>query len=197
MMLRRMLSAAALLLILTSRAQASPIDFLLTVNQYTPTVGPPEISLGFTFFESATNGWPSSLPPRHVLAIGGADLLPGVRQFNVSLDVVTLENVYFNAYGFYFSSAGGPPVQSIYVAEPPTGPVSDALAFAYGPPWIPLANLGGGLSGDFRYIYGYSRGPIGTWALTAPSPVTAVPEPASLLLLASGLIAGAARKYRR
>ena len=40
-----LLSAAALLLLLTSRAQAAPINLLLTGDMYAPTVGPPEIFL--------------------------------------------------------------------------------------------------------------------------------------------------------
>lgn len=189
-MLRRLLSAAALLLLLASRAQAAPIELLFTVNHYTPIVGPPEIGLQFTFFESATNGWPGSFPPQPFLANGGAVLLPGVTQFSVSLDAVSLENIYFTAYGGYWSGPGFQ-FQSIYVAEPPTGPVPDALAYGYGPPWISLANLGDGLSGEFRYIYGYSNGPIGTWE------VTSVPEPTSVLLLGSGLAAVLASRYRQ
>jgi hypothetical protein len=190
-MLRRLLLSAVLLLI-TSRAQASPINLLLTVDDYAPIVGPPEISLFFSFFESPTNGWPQAMLPRTELASGSATLLPGVRQFNVSLNAASLDNVYFNAYGFYFTP--GTPFSSIYVAEPPTGAVPDNLAFSYGPPWIPLANLGEGLSGDFRYIYGYSRGPIGTYQLTAVNEATPVPEPATLLLFGSGLAAVVAKR---
>lgn len=189
-MLRRLLSAAALLLLLASRVQAAPINLLLTIDHYTPVIGPPEIGFQYAFFQSATNGWPGSFPPGPLLASGGAALLPGVTQFSISLDAVSLENIYFNANGGYWS---GPGFQflSLYVAEPPTGPVPDSLAFGYGPPWISLANLGDGLSGDLHYIYGYSNGPIGTWQ------VTSVPEPTSLLLLGSGLAAVVASRYRQ
>jgi hypothetical protein len=192
-MIRRLLSAAALLLILASRAQAAPINLLLTVDMSAPTFGPPEINLRFNFFESASNGWPGPFPIDSILTSGFATLLPGVTQFNVPLDAESLDNVYFTASGTYF---GGPASDflSFYVADPPTGPASAFQVATWGPAWISLANLDGGLSGDFREKIGFSRGPIGTWALAAaPTPITPVPEPASLLLLGSALAAVAAK----
>lgn len=160
-----MLSAAALLLLLTSRAEAAPISLLLTLDYYTPTVGPPEIGINFRFFTAATDGCGvSPAVPRTALVTGGASLLPGVSQFNVALNVDSLDNVYFNADGSYLSVLGPSVIPgqffystSIYVAEPPTGYVSDGTANQYGPPWIPLANLGSGFSGDFHYIMLLSR----------------------------------------
>lgn len=196
-MLRRLLPAAALLLLITSRAQAAPINLLFTVNHFAPVSGPPEISLNFVFFQSATNGWPGSAPPQPFLASGGSTaLLPGVTQYNVSLDVASLDNIYFTANGGYWSGPGLL-TRSIFVAEPPTGPVPDVLAFGYGPPWISLAGLGDGLSGDFRYIFGYYNGPIGTWQVTATPNAAPVPEPASLFLFGSGVAALAANRYRQ
>lgn len=194
-MIRRLTFAAVLLLLLTSRAQAATIDLVLTINHYAPTVGSPEITLDFSFFESATNGWTTSFPPQPYLAsVTRGALLPGVTQYLVSLDALSLDNIYFIGYGLY-DSAGRFHDPSIYVAEPPTGSVPDILAYQHGPPWIPLANLGGGFSGDLQTIYGSYRGPIGTpvgtWELTP------VPEPASLLLFGSGLAAIAVRRYRK
>ena len=195
-MIRRLLSAAVVLL-LASSAQASPINLLLTTDHYWPTIGAPEISFQFEFIESPTNNWMVHARPSPTVLAGGFGAGPGVTQFNVSLDVASLDNVYFKGWGDYFSDVEGP-FWSQYSAQPPTGPVEDRFVHTFGPPWIPLANLGDGFSGDFRYFFGYSRGPIGTWNLTvAPAQPTPVPEPASVLLLGSGLAAVAARKYRR
>ena len=188
-MFRRLFQTVALLLLLTSPAHAETINLLLTANINEPTVGPREKLFVYSFFQSPVNGWTDSFPPPSV-ANGNATLLPGVTQFSVSFDAPSVDNIYFTAYGFYWSGPGLS-VQSIFAAEPPAGPVPDVLVFEYGPPWIPLANLGGGLSGGFRYIYGFSNGPIGTWA------VTPVPEPASLFLFTSGLAAIAAKRYGR
>ena len=202
-MLRRLLSAAALLLLLTSRAQASPINLLFTTEHYFPTVGPPEISVQYRFFQSSSNQWPGPFSPEPLLAIGGAAVLPGMRQFQVSLDVASLDDVYFWAMGEYEIRQFENRVLSRYVAVPPEGPGRpvnefDQLANAFGPPWIPLANLGDGISGDFRYISGLSRGPIGTWEVSAaPAALTPVAEPASMLLLGSGLAAVAGKRYRQ
>jgi hypothetical protein len=53
------------------------------------------------------------------------------------------------------------------------------------------------MSGQFDYVFGKSRGPIGTWAVTADLAPTPVPEPASMFLLGSGLAAIAARRFSR
>jgi hypothetical protein len=193
-MVRRLLSAAALLLLLTSRAEAATIDLVFTVDLYAPIVGPLERSLSFTFFKSNSNGWPGSFPPQPFLASGGmTTLLPGVTSFAVSVDAVSLDDIYFNAYGSYLSGPGLGEF-SLYVAEPPTGSVPDSLAFTYGPPWISLQNLGSGFSGNFQLINGSATGAIGTWALTPAAPV---PEPTSLLLFGTGIAAVGAKKYRQ
>jgi hypothetical protein len=194
-MLRRLFFAAALLLVLSSRALASPIELLFTFNHYTPIGGEREPGISFTFFESATNGWPGAFPPQPFLAQGHTALPPGVTQTTVSLDAESLNHVYFSAYGSYLS---GPELQfvSLFVAAPPSGPVPGSLALGYGPPWISLSNLGAGLSGELQVFYGQSYGPMGTWELTPETPLP-VPEPGSLLLFGSGIATLAARKYRR
>ena len=156
-MFRSLLPVVVLLLLLASRVEASPINLLLTVDYDEPVYGLPPISLSFRFFESAFNGWQSiPKPPTTSLVRSGANLLPGVTQFEVSLDADTLEDVYFSASGSYqvFS-----PLVTLgaYVAEPPTGRVSDQLVSNFGAPWIPLENLGGGFSGDFGWTFGGRR----------------------------------------
>jgi hypothetical protein len=196
-MIRRLLPTIALLLLLASRAQAATINLLLTVDYNEPLFGPRPITLQYEFLESAVNAWKMiPKPPLTNLANGGATLLPGVTQFEVSLEASSLDDIYFKAWGDYRTLS--PPFLGVYVAEPPTGPVPDADANVFGAPWIPLADLGEGFSGDFGWILGEPRpNGIGSWELApAPAPVTAVPEPASLLLLGSGLAALARRGYR-
>ena len=192
--LRRALSAGALFLLLTPRAQAAPIELEFTFHHYTPLVSPLRIGLSFTFFESLTHGWPGAFPPQPYLAQGGTGLVPGVTRLNVSLDTERIDRVYFSSFGSFFIGPGDQ--DGLFVAAPPSGPVPGYLALGYGPPWIPLRNLGSGFSGELQFFYGYSIGPIGTWTLTPETPLP-VPEPASLLLLGSGLAALAANKYRQ
>ncbi len=190
---RRLLSAGALLLLLSSRAQAAPIELEFTFTHHTPIVTPVWIGLSFMFFQSPTNGWPGAFPPVPYLAQGGTGLVPGVTQVDVSLNTDRLDNVYFSSYGSFFTGGGAP--ISLFVLAPPSGPVPGYLAYGYGPPWIPLRNIGSGFGGELQFFYGESIGPLGTWALIPDTPVP-VPEPASFLLLGSGIAAIAAKKYR-
>jgi hypothetical protein len=204
-MVPRLLSVAALLLLLASRAQASSINLLLTTDYNEPLFNQPrEIKLIYEFFQSPSNLWPSHASRSPFLVTDGATLLPGVTQFDISLNVESLDDVYFAARGTYEHIVGPRPDggfvlggPSLYAAHPPGG-VSDQFVLSYGPPWISLADLDDGISGRFSLFLGQSRGPIGTWSLAAvPAPMAPVPEPASMLLLGSGLAAVAARKYRQ
>ncbi len=189
----RLLSAGVLLLLLSSRAHAAPIALEFTFDHFTPIVSPEQIGLSFTFFESPTNGWPGAFPPQPYLAQGGTSLVPGWTQVDVSLNTDNLNDVYFTLHGSYFLGDGS---VGLFVAAPPSGPVPGELAFGYGPPWIPLQNIGSGFGGELEFFFGQSIGDLGTWELTPETPVP-VPEPASFLLLGSGIAALAANKYRR
>jgi hypothetical protein len=202
MMLRRLLSAVALLLLLTSRADAATINLLLTVDINSPTSGPLDVGFSYEFFTSATGTWPGTpLPRPPALATGGGSLSPGVTQFPISLNTESLDNFYFIAYGEYTAFGGAPPIRfpSFYVAGPPEGLSQDELVGLYGPPWIALESLSPeGLTGGFDLIFGFNRpGGIGTWTVTAAADPAPVPEPTTLLLFGSGLAAIAAKKYRR
>jgi len=199
--LRSVVVAAALSLFAAPHADAAPIDLNVAITYYTPAVGPPDASLAFWLFESATNGWPGAPLPQPPLASGGGALLPGVTQYPVALNIADPSHTYFIADGSYLS---GPFLifRSIFVAEPPTGHVSDESAFVFGPPWISLANLGsGGLSGDLWTINGFSNQgdgsfKVGSWQVTSAPEVAPVPEPTTVFLLGTG-VAAAIRRPRR
>src|SRR5205809_7822151 len=101
--LRSVVVAAALLLFAAPHADAARIDLNVAITYCTPAVGPPDASLAFWLFESATNGWPGAPLPQPTLASGGGTLLPGVTQYAVSLNATDPSHTYFAADGSYLS----------------------------------------------------------------------------------------------
>ena len=129
---------------LTSNVEAIPskdIDIEITYYQTPSWVSNSGIS--FSIFESDTNNWatPNQWSGVTRLASGSGNLLPGITNYTVSVPIANLSNLYIQMWGGF---SGAPPpdywYRSIFVAEPPTGYVSDGTAWAYGPPWISLRN---------------------------------------------------------
>lgn len=202
-MVKRLMVASALVLFVTSRVQAAPFTMVFTTDYFTPLAGPPETGFTITFVESDTNRWMDSKESVTYLATRSlSGLLPGVTQTTISFEAASLDNVYFFSHGSYRCCQPWESGFGIYFAQLPLelGHAPAVKVDIWGDPWISLAALDDGFSGDWELVLGRTeRGPIGTWALapatTPPSPAP-VPEPASLLLMATGLAVAAAKKYR-
>lgn len=177
-------------------ADAIPLHLDIGMTYLTPTSGPSTASLSLALFESAVNGWPGTFPAS-ILATVGGPIAPGRTVFSVDLPNVDPAQLYFNGHG-EFQSGPGLATTSVFVAEPPSGNVPDALADAFGPPWIALAGAQGGvLTGPLWLILGFANqvsSVEGAWDVTAtPIPT---PEPSSVLLLGAGLCVVSALRRR-
>lgn len=189
------LSSFTVAFFLATNAQAIPLKAIdVTVTYYETPSWVETSGLSISLFESPGNTWATSQmwQDSTFLASAGGALTPGVNMYEVSVAVTNLSNLYISMYGGFNGTQEGAPFPSIFVAEPPTGWVSDELAWVYGPPWISLASLGSGLtlSGDLQIINGYDSQAgtahpwvVGTWEITTP-----MPEPATCLLVGFGLI---------
>ena len=89
-MIRRFLLVAVAVLLVSPRADAAPINLLLTTDVEPTTVGPQALGFSYMFWESATNDWLTDGSPDRRLLSGGATLMPGQTQFEITLDVDSL-----------------------------------------------------------------------------------------------------------
>src|SRR5262245_48129145 len=166
------------------------LDFPITLTAPAPNAG-----LQFAFFEGTphpradgvTYGFTSDLK-QHINR--GVNLTPGTQHFSFSVDVENLANFHFMAWGSTIFSQTWPAI-SLYAAAPTNGIYDPAAAWFIGPPWVSLAKiltsdrLGNTISvfnGPGNPLGGYD---VGSWELTASE--ADVPEPASLVLLGTGV----------
>lgn len=201
-----------LVTLLKSNAQAIPIQQIdINITCYDT---PYSLSVynQFSIFESA-GIWPTPsyydgfLPNTGVntLATGGSPLVPGLYNYEVSVLVSDYSNLYIAMHGTFWGvkDAHGEPIFGAFVAEPPTGYVSDEEVYRnVEAPWISLKDIGPGfnMSGDLFVYFGNAFSDVtgyrvGTWELTT-SPV---PEPAAIFLFGTGLavLAGIARRKNK
>ncbi|MDD2469205.1 MAG: hypothetical protein PHI97_35040 [Desulfobulbus sp.] len=146
---------------------------IITVIYYTPTVGPANASFSFSIYIKDKNVWGTDEQRGVVpLVTTSGTIFPGVNTFDVSVPIINLSELYISGSG---SIQNDTPPPSIFVAERPSGHVSDGEAFGvWGPPWISLAQLssGIGVSADLFIINGKdnqigSAHPwvVGAWAV--------------------------------
>lgn len=176
--MQRVVFAVGLSLFLASRAEAAfiQLDFAVTL------FGPQDASFSYAFFESSPKDPPYGFSGKEkILANGSGTITAGVTHFLLSLDVTDLSSLYFAGWG----SVDRFPNRSLFAASPPGG-FDPGFAFAFGPPWVSLANVRSqGLSERLVTFNGPPR-PDGSFT-EGTYELTEVPEPASILLLGTGL----------
>lgn len=176
-----------LLFVLHSTAVAGTLrTFDITIDYFTPTVGPMEACFSFEMFESPVNAWPSEPPFPPAIAEHSTTLLPGITRWQEVIEDDDLSDNYFMAWGEIPTL----PEPTLFVAEPHTGHVPDGTVWGWGPPWISMEDLltTNAITGNLFIFAGYdtqagSTHPwtVGTWTIAA------VPEPSSIFLFGTGM----------
>ncbi|NLT65525.1 MAG: PEP-CTERM sorting domain-containing protein [Acidobacteria bacterium] len=177
-----------LLFVLHSTAVAGTIrTFDITIDYFTPTVGPMEAFFDFVMFESPVNAWPSEPPFPPAIAERSTTLLPGIARWREVIEDDDLSDNYFMAWGEILYPEA---TVTLFVAEPHTGYVPDWMVWGWGPPWISMEDLltTNAITGDLFIFAGYDTQPgtphpwtVGTWTIAA------VPEASSIFLFGTGL----------
>jgi hypothetical protein len=167
-----------------SNAQAVQLTVNLAVNFSPPAYWPQTETLSLNFFESPTNNWPGGSIPSTNTAVT-MSIAPGANAYEIPISVTTASDLYMiMTVGPSGSLPNGPP--NITVGGPTN--FNQADAWGFGPPWIGLLGLDTLVSGTINEIAGDpSVNQVGSWEVMGTS--VPVPETASLLLLAVGIMA--------